>query len=140
MALDSESRFDYTEDVGDSPVNGGSVEVQVKAAAEVFAEAKAAAQVAYDEAVENQTHWFPCGFAWVTVKPARGSFVTWCKAKGLGSKAYGGGWQFWSSEVVNEMWTANQGQCMELKYAACRAFAEVLKANGLDAYADQRMD
>jgi len=129
------------------------MEVQVKAPAAVFAEAKLAAQAAYEDEKsrlramvvygggrEYYCSGGPCGFAWVTVRPARGKFVAWCKSQRLGSGAYGGGWQLWSSSCVNESRDAQYGQSMQLKEAACRAFAKVLVENGLNAYAGSRMD
>lgn len=126
---------------------------QVKAPAAVFAEACAAAQAAYED---EQSRLRPmivegggrryfvsggaCGFAWVTIKPARGQFVAWLKSNHLGSSAYGGGWQLWSSACVLESRSAELGQSMQLKEAACHAFAEVLRSYGLNAYAGSRMD
>ena len=72
-----------------------------------------------------------CGFAWVTIFPARGSFVSYLKSKGIGSKGYRGGWEIWASVG---------GQSMQRKEAWARAIAEVLRESGLKAYAGSRMD
>lgn len=73
-----------------------------------------------------------CGFAWVTIYPARGKFITWCKKNDIGGKAYGGGWSIWTREG---------GQSIELKEAYANAFAEVLRESlGLKAYANSRLD
>jgi hypothetical protein len=72
-----------------------------------------------------------CGFAWITIKPATGSFVRRLREMGLGSAAYGGGWQ---------IWVGKYGQSMELKEAYARGFARVLQEAGIKAYADSRMD
>lgn len=72
----------------------------------------------------------PCGFAWV-VFPGNTAFGRHMKKHGHARKAYGGGLQYWVSQG---------GQSMQRKEAFARAFASVLKANGIDAFADSRMD
>lgn len=88
---------------------------------------------------------FDCGFAWVIVKPATGPFVNWCKRQidtlgersresfQYGSKAYAGGWQFWQPGEFN-------GQSIRIHKVGADAFAKVLVDNGLQAYADSRLD
>lgn len=39
-----------------------------------------------------------------------------------------------------QYWVSQGGQSMQRKEAFARAFASVLKANGIDAFADSRMD
>ena len=72
-----------------------------------------------------------CGFAWIKVRPARGSFYDYCKANGLGMKDYDGGWSIWAREF---------GQSMECKEAYAYAFAGVLNEAGIKAYPMSRMD
>lgn len=72
-----------------------------------------------------------CGFAWVTVKPGNSAFAKWGKAKGLFSKAYGGGVQYWVGEF---------NQSMQKKEAFAAAVAAKLRDAGIDAYSDSRMD
>lgn len=71
-----------------------------------------------------------CGFAWVTT-PGNTPFARWAKSKGIFSKAYGGGLQYWVSYG---------GQSMERKEAFANAFAAVLREAGITAYASSRMD
>ena len=78
---------------------------------------------------------FDCGFAWVVIKPARGSFVAWLKAQKIGDKHYGGGWNIWYSHLHNL-----STQSASVHYAAARAFADVLKRHGLAAYANERLN
>ena len=74
----------------------------------------------------------PCGFAWVTLRPANSAFANWLKKNGLGKKdSYAGGLKIWVSEF---------GQSMVKKEAYASAFAEVLRDAGLRAYSDSRMD
>lgn len=73
-----------------------------------------------------------CGFAWVNISPARGKFVAFLKAQGIGrTNSYEGGYDI----SVREF-----GQSLERKEAYARAFADVLRENGIKAYACSRMD
>jgi hypothetical protein len=73
----------------------------------------------------------PCGFAWVNIRPARGTFVSWLKKNKIGGKAYEGGYNIWVHEG---------GQSLARKEAFGRAFAKVLKSYGVSAYCSSRMD
>ena len=72
-----------------------------------------------------------CGFAWVTIRPARGAFVNYLKAKDWGSRGYSGGW---------EIWVSNFNQSMTRKEAYAKAFAAVLQNYGINATAGSRLD
>lgn len=73
----------------------------------------------------------PCGFAYVKVRPANGSFGRWAKAERGWRPAYGGGL---------EMSVHAYGQSMTRKQAYAQAFAEVLRTAGVNAYGYSRMD
>jgi hypothetical protein len=75
-----------------------------------------------------------CGFAYVNVRPANGGFAKWLVDNKLARKggAYGG------SGV--SIWVHQFNQSMELKEAYAHAFAETVRAKGIDAYAGSRMD
>jgi hypothetical protein len=74
----------------------------------------------------------PCGFAWVTIRPAN-SRAARVMAEELGARtnSYEGGMMLWVSAF-------NQSMARKEAYAA--AFAEVLRAEGIRAYAGSRMD
>lgn len=73
-----------------------------------------------------------CGFAWVNIRPNRGKFVAWLKSENIGrANSYEGGYDI----SVREF-----GQSLERKEAYARAFAEVLRENGINAYACSRID
>lgn len=72
-----------------------------------------------------------CGFAWVTISPARGAFVNWLKTQGIGSKGYYGGYEIWVREF---------GQSVDRKSAFAGAFAEALEKYGITAYSGSRLD
>ena len=72
-----------------------------------------------------------CGFAWVTVRPGNSSFAIWAKKNAGFSKAYRGG---------VELWIHAFNQSMARKEAFARAYAEVLRDAGIEAYSGSRMD
>ena len=71
-----------------------------------------------------------CGFAWVSMK-GNTSYARWARVNGIGRKGYPGGMQI----PVREF-----GQSMQRKEAYAAAYANVLRATGIDCYADSRMD
>lgn len=82
----------------------------------------------------KQTYFVPqgvCGFAWITVKPARGAFVEYAKSINAGHKGYYGGYEIWVREF---------GQSYEQKIAYAGAFAQILESYGITAYSGGRLD
>ena len=71
-----------------------------------------------------------CGFAWVKFK-GNTAFGRWAKKAGKASPAYGGGLQ---------VWVSSYGQSVTRKEAYAQAFAAVLRAEGVEAYAGSRLD
>ena len=82
---------------------------------------------------DNPNEWFPCGFASVVIKPARGPVVAALKDLGIGGKAYGGGYSVWNP-------SNNPTQWMDAKYQGAIAFAKVLRSAGVDCEPECRMD
>lgn len=77
---------------------------------------------------------YPCGFAWVRIKPARGPLVTHLKSIGLGkTDTFEGGYLVWNP-------SENHCQNMDAKHAGAYAFAEVLRRNGFKCSVGSRMD
>lgn len=72
-----------------------------------------------------------CGFAWINVKPGNCSFAIWAKRELKAHKDYYGGVSIWCREF---------NQSHERKVAYARAYADVLQAAGLRAYAGERLD
>jgi hypothetical protein len=74
-----------------------------------------------------------CGFAWITIKPANSAFANFLKKREdvQSHKGYYGGL---------EVWVRGYGQSMARKEAYARAFAAVLRENGINARAESRMD
>ena len=78
-------------------------------------------------------HPFNCGFAWVTIKPARGALVKELKRQGIGHKGTYGGWQVWNP-------SGNMTQDCSAKAAGAMAFAKVLGDHNVNAIAGSRLD
>lgn len=106
--------------------------------AEIFEKACKAAQESSDYAEATTDHWYPCGFAWINIKPARGPFISWCRKNAIGGKAYEGGWNITSYAVCRQ--TATWSQSMVVKSAGVDAAVRVLRENGINAYPCNRMD
>lgn len=94
---------------------------------------------AANQAAKTSSEDMYCGFAWVKIRPATGSFVKYLKKKGIGDKAWNGGWDIWSSQVTDSM-RVRQSQSMTLKENVCWAFADVLQKHGIKAYGQSRAD
>ncbi len=77
---------------------------------------------------------FPCGFAWVNIKPARGPVVKALKEMGIGrTDSYCGGYTVWNP-------SGNFCQNVDAKLAGARAFAKVLNDAGVKCIAESRWD
>ena len=89
---------------------------------DIYCEAQLAAQAATATYLATYPdRWYPCGFAWVKIRPAQGRFVAMCKDKDLGrTDSYEGGFMIYNP-------SGNHTQCMDAKEAGCRAFVEVMK-------------
>lgn len=94
-----------------------------------------AGKVAATLTIAGMSDGFPCGFATVIINPARGKFVKYLKDNKIGSKSYYGGYALSSYDVCDF-----RGQNMDVKVEACRAFAAVLQANGVNARVESRYD
>ena len=82
----------------------------------------------------NSISEYPCGFAWVNIKPARGPLIELMKRMGLGRRdEYAGGWTIWNP-------SGHLTQNMYVKEAGAMAFAKVLRDAGYKASAHTRMD
>lgn len=101
---------------------------------EIVNEAFAAAKHATENCIAaNPDVWYPCGFAWVIIRPARGPLVTFLKKAKIGDKGVYSGWQIWNPSGHNTQW-------MDAKYYGAQAFAEVLKRHGYNCTPYSRMD
>ena len=83
-------------------------------------EAFYSAYQATKEYQEKNPNWYPCGFSWVEIKPARGAVVKYLKDNGRGSAGYNGGWTIWNPSNVST-------QQMDALFAGSEAFVNVMK-------------
>lgn len=116
--------------------------IVVNAFEKIWNETKAAAQRAAQ--VENlgfaqseRHRGFDCGFAWITIRPARGPFVKWLKANGIARGSYdgGSGAGIWYSQLHDV-----PTQSVSVHQKAVVAAAEVLKRYGINATTGSRLD
>jgi hypothetical protein len=80
----------------------------------------AAAEATRTMIAANPDHWYPCGFSWVTISPARGKLVAAMKHFKIGHKADSGGWMVYNPSGHLTQW-------MDAKMAGSRAYAAVLR-------------
>jgi hypothetical protein len=78
-----------------------------------------------------ETEWYPCGFAWVTIRPANCGFAKWMKENKGCRKAYEGGMNYWISLY-------NQSMARKELYAV--SFADMIQTFGIQASAGSRID
>lgn len=104
-----------------------------KSPIDIHNDAVAAAQSAEAQFRAQHGEPFYCGFAWVTIRPATSKFARALKAAGVAKKAYGGGLQVWNPG-------GSFTQSMDIKEVGAAAYAGVLRAAGIDAYAQSRAD
>lgn len=77
-----------------------------------------------------------CGFAWATLRPARGKFYKALKDAGIARPGVYGG-----AEIsVSLDFPGPLCQSMDLKEAGVRRYCEVLRENGIDVWMKSRSD
>lgn len=96
-----------------------------------------AAKAAAASLPANNEDWYPCGFARINIKPARGKFVKFLKDAKLGyTDDYYGGYTVSSNKLI----PGYMGQSMNVKERACIAAANVLQANGINCTVMTQID
>jgi len=101
---------------------------------EVIQEALDEAEKAANAYAQQNPHWYPCGFAWVNIKPGTSPVAKTLKEMGLARKSYEGGVDVWNPSKLTT-------QQMDTKMAGAMAFAKVLQERlGVNAVARERMD
>lgn len=93
-----------------------------------------AVQATSEMITANPEVWYPCGFSWVKIKPARGPLVKYLKENNLGkTDSYEGGFVVYNPSKNHTQW-------MDAKHAGSRAFAAYLNEHGYKATACSRID
>jgi hypothetical protein len=101
----------------------------------IHSKAIRAAEKATAEFIEEYGEPLYCGFAWVDVSVERSNSKLANLLKSVGFK------RSWLPKRV-QLWdpVKYHGQSMDVKEAGCRAYAEVLREHGIDAYMSSRPD
>ena len=108
--------------------------------ADMFLHARKVAIKAVDDFVAKHGEPMYCGFANVSVHPARGRFVSFMKKADVGSKGYGGGYRISYYDIMPKDHPYSHTQSMSIKEEACEAFRDELRKYGLTVYAESRAD
>ena len=107
---------------------------------EMFFNASLEAAKAVDDYVEKYGEPMYCGFANVSIHPARGRFVSFMKKADIGSNGYGGGWRISYYDIMPQDHQYRTTQSLDIKEVATEAFRDELKKYGLTVYAESRAD
>lgn len=106
---------------------------------EMYMDPMKACVTAVDEAYEKYGEPMYCGFASVTIRPARGRFVKFIQKLGLGHRGVYGGYSLTYHDIMKEHKLAYT-QSMDLKEIGCHAFAKTLGKYGIEAVMESRPD
>ena len=108
--------------------------------ADMFINARAKAVEAVDAYVEKYGEPMYCGFANVSIHPAKGRFVNILKKAGIGSNGYRDGWRISYYDVMPQDHELRGTQSMSIQEVATEAFRDELRKYGLTVYAESRAD
>ena len=108
--------------------------------ADMFIDAKKACLEAVDEYTAKHGEPMYCGFANVSIHPARGRLVKFLKEMEVGSNGYRGGWRISYYDMMPKGHQYGGTQSMDIKEEGCSAFAKALEKYGITAYMESRAD
>ena len=108
--------------------------------AKQYLDARQQAVKAVDEYMKDKEEPMYCGFANVSVRPARGKFVSFLKKAAIGDNGWNGGYRISYYQIMPPDHKYRHTQSMDIKEVACDAFADALEKYGLKAYMESRAD
>ena len=108
--------------------------------ADMLSDAKKACLKAVDDFVAKHGETLYCGFANVSIHPARGRLVKFLKEMEIGSNGYRGGWRISYYDMMPKGHRYGHTQSMDIKEEGCTAFAEALEKYGIEAHMESRAD
>ena len=108
--------------------------------ADMFLNARKVAIKAVNDYMKDKEEPMYCGFASVSIHPARGRFVSTMKKLGIGSTGYGGGYRISYYDIMPKDHPYSHTQSMSIREEACEAFRDELRKYGLTVYAESRAD
>ena len=108
--------------------------------ADMFLNARKVAVKAVDDYMKDKEEPLYCGFASVSIHPARGKFVKFMKNAGIGDNGYRGGYRISYYDIMPQDHPYSHTQSMSIREEACEAFRDELRKYGLTVYAESRAD
>ena len=108
--------------------------------ADMFLNARKVAIKAVDDYMIGKEEPMYCGFANVSIHPAKGRFVNILKKAGIGDKGYRGGYRISFYDIMPQDHRWRHCQSLDIKEIACEAFRDELRKYGLTVYAESRAD
>ena len=108
--------------------------------ADMFLNARKVAIKAVDDFVAKHGEPMYCGFAHVSIHPARGRFVSFMKKADIGDKGWNGGYRISYYDIMPRDHQYCNTQSMSIREEACEAFRDELRKYGLTVYAESRAD
>ena len=108
--------------------------------ADMFLNARKVAVKAVDDYMKDKEEPLYCGFASVSIHPARGKFVKFMKDAGVGDSGYRGGYRISYYDIMPQDHRYRTTQSLDIKEVATEAFRDELRKYGMTVYADSRAD
>ena len=108
--------------------------------ADMFLNARKVAVKAVDDYMKDKDEPLYCGFASVSIHPARGKFVKFMKDAGVGDNGYRGGYRISYYDIMPQDHRYRHTQSLDIKEVATEAFRDELRKYGMTVYADSRAD
>ena len=108
--------------------------------ADMFLNARKVAVKAVDDYMKDKEEPLYCGFASVSIHPARGKFVKFMKNAGIGDNGYRGGYRISYYDIMPQDHKYRTTQSLDIKEVATEAFRDELRKYGMTVYADSRAD
>ena len=108
--------------------------------ADQFLNARKVAIKAVDDYMKGKEEPMYCGFANVSIHPAKGRFIKILKGAGIGDKGFRGGYRISYYDIMPQDHQYRMTQSLDIKEIACEAFRDELRKYGLTVYAESRAD
>ena len=108
--------------------------------ADMFLNARKVAIKAVDDYMKDKEEPMYCGFANVSIHPARGRFVKFLKDAGVGDNGFRGGYRISYYDIMPQDHQYRMTQSLDIKEIACEAFRDELRQYGMTVYAESRAD
>ena len=108
--------------------------------ADMFLNARKVAVKAVDDYMKDKEEPMYCGFASVSIHPAKGKFVKFMKDAGVGDSGYRGGYRISYYDIMPQDHRYRHTQSLDIKEVATEAFRDELRKYGMTVFADSRAD